>query len=210
MASTVSSGRVVEAAPEAAVCGALGCVERRPLYRVRHPSKGERVVCETHARRLAGSIGREAIPKGATFNSSSSGESSSTGRTHSTVGVEETSGVSVHPEHGAAKGMTASDSSPPEGQDGDGVSNAEQVALRLLAQRSSSVRRKAEERLKIVGAACRTESFDWEELARLHELQRELDEFIGFAGQLLDGDGLPDDREQKLKSEGSDGGATSE
>lgn len=208
MASTASSGRVVEAAPEAAMCGALGCVERRPLYRVRHPSKGERVVCETHARRLAGSIGRGAIPKGPKFNSSSSGESGSTGRTQSTLGVEEASGVSRHPEHGAASTMTAGDSSPPEGQDGDGVSDAERVALRLLAQRSSSVRRDAEERLKNASRACRAGEFGWDELAPLYVLQEELGEFIGFAGELVDGDAR--DPEEILKSEGSDGGATNE
>jgi len=98
VASTAPSGRAVEAAPEAAVCGALGCTERHPLYRVRHPSKGERVACEAHARRLAESIGPEAIPEGPKFNSGSPEESSSTGRTYSTVGIEETPEVKARRE----------------------------------------------------------------------------------------------------------------
>lgn len=34
---------------DAAACGALGCDVSGPLYRVFHPEKGERVLCDEHA-----------------------------------------------------------------------------------------------------------------------------------------------------------------
>lgn len=67
-----------ERAREAAVCGALGCSEREPLYRVESPSKGERVLCGAHVRRLLGS----GAPS---FKSDGTNEPSSTGRTHTTL-----------------------------------------------------------------------------------------------------------------------------
>ena len=195
---------VVEAAPEASVCGALGCVERRPLYRVRHPSKGERVVCETHARRLAESIGRAQIPNEPTFKSGLSDESGSTGRTDSTLGVEETSGVSVHPEHGAASTMTAGDSSPPEGQDGDGVSEVEEAALRLFAKEAARLKEVSRDSLRKASTAADMRKFHREHLSNLYEARDELEELVEI-GELLVEDALNVD-ELKEKA----GGATDE
>lgn len=100
----------------AAACGAFGCTADGPYHRVRHPSKGECVVCAAHARRLA-----EPVTDGGT-KSSGCEKSGSTGETHATLGVVEASGVRKHPEHGAPNTMDASESTPGKGDSAVGAS----------------------------------------------------------------------------------------
>lgn len=69
---------------QGAVCGALGCSEGQPLYRVDHPEKGERVVCAVHAQPLVGSVSRRRSGTG--FKSSGSNYQVSTGQVTSEGG----------------------------------------------------------------------------------------------------------------------------
>lgn len=101
-----------ERVPQADGCGACGCTESGPFYRVRHPSKGARVLCEGHARRVV-----KPLTDGGTKSSERKVSGSTDSHTdRSSVGSE----TGMVPRLRAAKAMTASNTTPGKGESGDG------------------------------------------------------------------------------------------
>lgn len=128
--STCGVGRVpvVEPAPQASACGALGCSEGPPFYRVEHPEKGERVLCEGHVRPLAASVSSRRRGRG--FKSSEEDRSSSTETRTGRSSVGSEAGRKTPPQ--CCQSMTANESTPAQGESPNGVSVPECTVSRAV------------------------------------------------------------------------------
>lgn len=187
------------------MCGALGCVDGQPLYRVVHPDKGARVVCGAHADALV-----DATP---TFKSSDCDTSGSTdSRSCRSAAGNETGNEAPSPCH---QSMTASDTTPLEGESADGASSGdyvtatdggiavEGVANDLLAGEFTRLHEKASDRLWQAIILAERGAWAEEDVEQLRELGEEIVAAADVAGRLVPSDATD-------KSEPADGGATGE
>lgn len=172
-----SQGPRVQAAREADVCGALGCTERQPLYRVRHPEKGVRVVCEEHTRRLARSISdRRPGPAVGTFKSSGFDRSGSTEpRSGRSVVGNKTGSTTPSP---CSQSMRASESTPGEGESAVGASDSERAVRLLAADSLDDLSRELEELLRRSAKELQEGDLSRRRLAQLRSRRDRLDEIV--------------------------------
>lgn len=207
MAASASPDPVVQAADEAAVCGALGCLEGQPLYRVRHPEKGERVACEEHARSLAGEV--TDTRSVASFKSSECDVSASTEiLTPAATRSGSEDGMEARPRCSQAMRATmrASDTTPSEGESADGEWSDEQEAV--AAALSMYLPRIEEDvRLSMFGVMDELDDgyLTHNALGELRSVSEELQVLVEVAEIVAEAH-----VDEEVKSEPADGGATTE